>query len=370
MGKPGSSALLISAAPSPAKMQMPSRLGRTINSLDGLREHLQWAIELEHSTIPPYLCALYSIEAGHNSEAAEVLSSVLVEEMLHLALAANLLNAVGGQPRLVIPEMLPGYPRYLPHGDRSFEISLLRFSPEAVETFLKIEQPSPAGAPPEDDNYQTITQFYGAIKRGICDLSSSLSESTVFCGNPIRQITDQHLYSGGGRIIEVRDLSSALLALDEIVEQGEGANHDQVWDGDRDVFHPDRDQVAHYYRFQELRLGRRYQRGDTPKSGPTGNPITVDWNAVRPMSANPRIANHVAGSPIRIAQEQYRLTYCTLLRDLEDAFSGAPQNLGAAIGGMYILKAQAERLMQMPIEDGTATAGPAFEYVDLHRGSV
>ena len=37
-------------------------LSGTITSIDGLRQHLQWALELEHSTIPPYLCALYSIE--------------------------------------------------------------------------------------------------------------------------------------------------------------------------------------------------------------------------------------------------------------------------------------------------------------------
>src|SRR5688500_11887642 len=40
----------------------------TMSSLESLREHLQWAIELEHSTIPPYFCALYSIEPGCNFE--------------------------------------------------------------------------------------------------------------------------------------------------------------------------------------------------------------------------------------------------------------------------------------------------------------
>ncbi len=30
-----------------------------IATLDDLRTHLQWAIELEFATIPPYLCALY-----------------------------------------------------------------------------------------------------------------------------------------------------------------------------------------------------------------------------------------------------------------------------------------------------------------------
>jgi Ferritin-like len=52
-----------------------------IATLDSLREHLQWAIELEHFTLPPYLCALYSLDAVRNPEASEVVASVLVEEM-------------------------------------------------------------------------------------------------------------------------------------------------------------------------------------------------------------------------------------------------------------------------------------------------
>jgi len=35
-----------------------------ITTVASLRTHLQWALELEHSTIPPYLCALYSIPDG------------------------------------------------------------------------------------------------------------------------------------------------------------------------------------------------------------------------------------------------------------------------------------------------------------------
>jgi hypothetical protein len=91
-----------------------------------------------HFTLPPYLCALYSLDVARNPEAYEVVASVLVEEMLHMTLTANLLNAVGGHPRLDSPRMLPGYPRCLPHGDCSFEVPLLRFSPEALDVFLKI----------------------------------------------------------------------------------------------------------------------------------------------------------------------------------------------------------------------------------------
>ena len=342
-------------------------LAGTITSIDGLRQHLQWALELEHSTIPPYLCALYSIEPRSNPEAVEVISSVLVEEMLHLTLAANLLNAVGGQPRLDIPQMLPGYPRPLPHSDRSFEISLFRFGAEAIETFLKIEQPSKKSGLPEGDSYETIGQFYQAIERGFRDLSAIAGEANVFCGDPARQVTDQHFYSGGGRIIAVDNLASSLAALAEIVEQGEGAEHAEVWDGDSDVFHPERDQVAHYYRFQELKLGRRYRRGDTPRSGPTGDSISIDWEAVRPMRANPQTSDHVAGSPTRLAQEDFNQSYCALLQLLEQAFNGAPQMLAAAIGAMYTLKAKAQALMQMQTEDGLATVGPTFEYIAPER---
>lgn len=42
---------------------------------------------------PPYLTALYSIPPGTNSEAYHILRAVVVAEMLHLTLAANILNA-------------------------------------------------------------------------------------------------------------------------------------------------------------------------------------------------------------------------------------------------------------------------------------
>lgn len=332
----------------------------TITSLESLQEHLQWAIELEHSTIPPYLCALYSIVPGKNPEAVDAISSVVVEEMLHLTLAANLLNAVGGRPRLAIPKMISGYPKPLPHGDRSFEISLWRFGPQAIETFLKIETPSSKDSPAEGDNYETIGQFYEAIRRGLSELCATLGETNVFCGDPARQITNEHVYSGSGRIIAVTNLASAQIAIEEIVEQGEGAEHVQVWD--EDVFHPTRDEVAHYYRFQELKLGRRYRRGDTPLSGPTGDLISIDWRAVRPVRTNPRISEHAAGSPIRLAQEEFNSAYFSLLQTLELAFDGAPQTLESAMGVMFSLKALAQKLMQMPTEDGLEMAGPSFEY--------
>ncbi|MFB4262642.1 ferritin-like protein [Nonomuraea sp. GTA35] len=338
------------AAPGPAR----------VDTLDNLREHLQWAIELEQATLPPYLCALYSLDPERNPEAVEVVGSVFAEEMLHLALAANLLNAVGGRPRLDFPGMLPPHPRRLPHS--SLELSLLPFGPAALEMFLRLEQPAPPGAPAEGDGYETIGQFYDAIEQGLRDLCEQLGEREVFCGDPARQVAGTHFRHTAGNLFAVEDLESALGALEEIVEQGEGTARGQVWDGDQDIFHPERDEVAHYYRLQELKLGRRYQRGDTPRSGPTGERISVNLSAVRPMRPNPRLSDHAPGSAVRTAQEEFNRTYCTLLNQLEQAFDGDPKLLGTAVGTMFALKGQAAALMSLPDGDGTV-AGPTFDYV-------
>ncbi|MEV4173389.1 ferritin-like domain-containing protein [Nonomuraea sp. NPDC049709] len=342
-----------------------------IDTLDSLREHLQWAIELEHATLPPYLCALYSLDPERNREAVEVVGSVFAEEMLHLTLAANLLNAVGGSPRLDTPGMLPPHPRPLPHGDRSLELSLVPFGAEALELFLRIEQPAPPGAPAEGDEYETIGQFYAAIEQRLLLLCDRLGEQAVFTGDPARQVSAAHFRHTAGRLVTVSDLKSALAALEEIVEQGEGTARGGVWDGDQDIFHPERDEVAHYYRFQELKAGRRYRRGDTPQTGPTGEAISVDPAGVHPMRRNPRLTDHAPGSAIRTAQEEFNHTYCAVLHLLERAFNGSPRLLKVATGTMYALKAQAQALMRMPDGEST-TAGPTFDYVEpeLRRWSA
>jgi hypothetical protein len=242
-------------------------------------------------------------------------------------------------------------------------VNLAPFGAEALELFLRIEKPASAEAPPQSDEYQTIGQFYAAIETGIRAMCDNLGEDAVFCGAPERQINEMHFSSGGGKVIPVHDLESALSALAEIVEQGEGAARTEVWDGDKDVFHPDRDEVAHYYRFLELKEGRRYRAGDTPQSGPTGDEIKVDLDGVLPMRPNPRTADHPEGSAIRVAQEEFNNTYCLLLYLLEDTFNGSPSQMRAAVGVMYTLKTQAQALMKMPTGDGRTTAGPTFEYV-------
>ena len=136
-----------------------------ISSLESLRTHLQWAIELEHATLAPYLSALYSIKPGTNVESVEVIKSVFIEEMLHMALAANILNAIGGTPRFDYDGFIPTFPTPLPHGDGSFLVHLGKFTPEGVRSFLNIERPAETDTEPLEENYHSIGQFYAAIIR-------------------------------------------------------------------------------------------------------------------------------------------------------------------------------------------------------------
>jgi hypothetical protein len=106
------------------------------NTLEQLHRHLQWAIELEHTTIPAYLYTMYTIMPDTNQEAYSVIQSVVIEELLHMILAANILNAVGGQPCLNYPGFVPEYPRPMPRSANTFQIQLLKFSPEAIGLFL------------------------------------------------------------------------------------------------------------------------------------------------------------------------------------------------------------------------------------------
>lgn len=79
----------------------------TIDDRDELVSYLNAALALEHATIPTYLTAYYSIRSTTNSDAAHILRVVAVEEMLHLTLVANVLNAVGAVPDLTRPGFVP-----------------------------------------------------------------------------------------------------------------------------------------------------------------------------------------------------------------------------------------------------------------------
>lgn len=133
---------------------------------------LQSAIELEHSTIPPYLTALYSIKFDYNQEAYKIILGVVREEMLHMTIAANVLNAIGGSPVINQPSFIPSYPGPLPMNIGDLIVGLAPLSKEVLfDGFMKIEEPeNPLYFPvkalftaEEPPQFATISQFYQAI---------------------------------------------------------------------------------------------------------------------------------------------------------------------------------------------------------------
>lgn len=338
-------------------------------------------MQLEHATIPPYLTALYSIHPGTNSDAYHVIRVVVVEEMLHLTLSANVLNAVGGTPDLTRDDFVPKYPASLPDGETDFTVDLQPFSENAVNTFLKIERPAKApdeesrlqprhrvdmqllAASPTDPGmqYYSIGEFYAEIGRGLEYLEGQASQdgTTIFTGDPDRQVKPEYYYSGGAELIPVSDLQSALAAVDLIAEQGEGLGG-RIYDTEHEL--------AHYFRFQQLLLGRYYQAEDKPDD-PTGPPLELDWNAVFPVKKNARLDDYSEGSELHAAAVDFNEYYSDLLAFLTRAYSGQPAMLIEAVARMFRIRDKMTRLIHNPIPgmDGV-NAAPTFEVASVGVG--
>jgi len=341
-----------------------------IKDIDTLKQYLHIAMQLEHATLPPYLTALYSIHPGTNSDASHILRVVVVEEMLHLTLAANLLNAIGGKPDLTVPGFVPQYPTPLPDGETDFEVPLQRFSKESVETFLKIERPAQApdesrrrvakretggllSSCPSDASlaYYSIGEFYEEIARGLAFLYEQHG-SELFSGDPKRQVTAEYYYSGGGELFPVTDMQSAQAAIKLISEQGEGMGGG-IYDTEREL--------AHYYRFEQLRTGRYYQAKDKPHE-PTGPALEVDWEAVYPIKTNARLSDYDGLPELRQAAEAFNESYAGFLASLTLAYNGEPQKLLEAVPQMFRVRDKMLQLMHNPLPgtDGQ-NAAPTFE---------
>jgi hypothetical protein len=316
--------------------------------------------------------------------------------MLHLTLAANMLNAVGGSPDLTTPGFVPDYPAYLPDGETDFQADLRPFSREAIGMFLKIERPA-LPAPPEnvsdahatsasahgakegqqrhraartvhrsrrsrsvraahvhessEEHFYTIGEFYKAIEQGLTLLQDQHGDA-LFGGDPRLQVTSDYYYSGGGKLFPVTDLASAKQAIRIISEQGEGIGGG-IFDYESEL--------AHYYRFEELIRGRCYRENDTP-GNPTGGTVEVDWDAVYPIKANAKLSDYRKGTGIYQAAEAFNTRYATFLQMLTRAFRGEPNLLIEAVGEMFVLKELAYRLTRQPIDGaGTPHAAPTFE---------
>jgi hypothetical protein len=362
-----------------------------IETRDELVSLLHEAAELEHGLVCSYLFTAFTLKedgaelTGQQAEAVtrwrRLLTSVALEEMLHLALVSNLLTALGAAPHLRRPAF-PQTSRYYPGG---ITIELRRFSDATITRFIHLERPegvdveeevlsdpavdvdadAPEVAPgalwaPDDEveevpteAFSTVGHLYQAIEDGFCRLVEQRGEDAVFIGPPRAQATATDFQLPD--LVAVTDLESARRAVEVLVVQGEGVRGDWT--------------EAHYGKFLRVRQELRTLSADDE-----------DFDPSRPVLANPtvhasvagadgrQVEDPIAGAVMALCNGSYELMTAMLLRffshtdESEDALSTLVQSaLGLMSGSIRPL---GSLLTTLPAGAGRGdvTAGPSFEF--------
>ncbi|GGS89952.1 ferritin-like domain-containing protein [Streptomyces cinerochromogenes] len=377
-----------------------------LRNVDDLRHALQLALELEHSTIPPYLYALFSLKPGRNHEVAEIIRSVVMQEMLHITLVANILTALDGKPRIGRPGFVPTYPNHLPAGVLpDLVVSLRRCSIEQIrDVFMGIERPErpltkartpyPEPVVPErielNERGEVTSYHYESPQNNTVKMAQAISAEdldthlfsplrTFFQEAEFEEFTIGWLYTqiarkisemgdgiftgrdrpqvlnwpGGapGNLHRVYDVATAHSAIYEIIYQGEGT-----------IGHPEyQGQPSHYYRFQQVVRGRRLIQKDGAWVF-EGEEIPFDPDGVYPVMDDPDTSAIPLDSPGRLPSEQCDRTYGDLLRALNRVFNGHPEHLQEAVSLMYSVEVRAKELFRHPSAPGADTVlGPSFQ---------
>ena len=329
---------------------------KPLASLKDAQAQLQTAIGVEFGTLPPYLYALYSIKPGTNAESAARIKSVVLQEMIHMCLACNILNALGADPRLN-PQRYPGpLPGDIGPDGTPLTLHLYPFSSQAMGQAMAIEQPEKvpdfpivraaadlAAAP----KAVTIGEFYRALDAFL----ATLPKSDWKAGR--NQVVDNQFFAG--QVFAVNGYPDARQAINDIVSEGEGAKDDPL-----DFQHD----IAHFYRFGEIYHEKVLTKADNPLGyawGPARFP--VDWSGTYPAITDPGL-HDFSKEPVaaQAAQKACDGAYATLVTALQAAVTGQPGALGKAVRAMYDLRTAALHAFTVPLADPSRVAGPAFRY--------
>jgi hypothetical protein len=298
-----------------------------------LEESLQKAVELEMSTIPPYLYAAWSIDVNQDpSGTRDVIVGIAREEMLHMGIACNLLASIGGQPTIV--RAAPRYPTHLPqHVHKGLPVALEPLSRDLLlRTFMAIEEPTTHLVDDPDfvpSGPTLIGEFYDAVQHAFEARSQDFSTA--------RQIDMDGFFSKGSFV--VANLDDVRTGIGLIKRQGEGTSAKPFEN------RADPEELAHFYQFGELAHGHRLTRTA---------PFTYTGDVVQ----MPAVRTVAPADPTAPAATQFNRLYSDLLGDLERAWDGdGSAALGAAVGTMFALGGAAEQMIRQGV-------GPPFVVVD------
>jgi len=238
-------------------------------------------------------------------------------------------------------------------------VRLAPFSKDILrEVFMRIEEPeipinpffSPEDPDPGEDHI-TIGDFYQGIKEHIRRLGNE-----IFRGDPSRQLRTGFCEL---QSLDIRSVDSASDAIDLIVTQGEGTKQ-SPFDSETEL--------AHYYRFAEIYVGRKLVRDyDPPPGAPkfhyVGHAIPFNPSGVWPVVSDPSAFLYRRCPLLADLNRSFNGTYTRLLQTLQRVFNGEPDWLSVGFTVMGSLEKQARAMMAMEIVPGL-NAGPTFEYLE------
>lgn len=215
--------------------------------LDWIKGSLQTAIMLEHATMPPYIAATYSLQV-QNFTAYNLIRSIAMEEMAHMAAACNILAAIGGTPQ--IKNLNPVFPSYgLPGGaEPDLFVCLASLSEPQLLNFMRLEAPKALIDPKfVGEDIPSISTFYAAMRQAIEDNSDEVC-AAVKAGGKANQVGDNIGFST--IVYSDNCLADILGAIDSIMAQGEGVIDCALHaDGKSEA------EESHYARFAQIYYG-------------------------------------------------------------------------------------------------------------------
>jgi Ferritin-like len=326
---------------------------------------------LEDFGTPPDLVVL---QMAQRWEA--VLMLIARQEMEHLAIVCNLLNAIGGDlnfDRPNFPQPAKRYPLHIPFRLDPFGVPALRRfvwfeKPEELIPTFSRDGYCPDYPPPAANNllesmnvpetqYGSVQELYSKIAKAFQNLDST----QVFRGNTDRQV-DGSQFAYRITVEPVTNREQAAAAIGLIIEQGEGIG-----------LTPLDPNGSHFQMF--VRILREFE--DAKRAIPGFNPtLNVVENPVLEQGHGAGRGTVVTHQPSRVGMELFNEAYNLMLVMLRSWFQqfSFSQNYPRQAAQFYaaffplmtmVIRPLGEILTRMPAGVDGKNAGPSFELPHL-----
>jgi hypothetical protein len=371
---------------------------------------LHLAAELEHNLMCQYLFAAYSMKRSTSEGLTEVqlektrtwgglVTVVARQEMCHLGLVLNLLSSIGGTPSFQRPNFPQRKERY---GRMGIKSELTPFNAETIRRFQGFEAPHPPPGPEfcstrgiskeelraqlltpqvfgqrqaaaegersREIEFTSVQDLYQSLASGFVAVTARIGEKQLFIGDvnaeiwggpntPYGEGSMDDLNQYGLDIIQVVDLKTALDAIVEIIEEGEGIQAPPAF-----IEH------THYCIFTDIlaELGDDRRKFE-PARPVVRNPLT---RMHRDITA-PREVNLITRPETREIASLFNLTYELLLMMMLFLYGGRRKTNQQSVDLMnaiffplmtMFIRPLSETLTQLPaFTDKKGNAGPGFE---------